>query len=287
VAAFNSNTRGPKGGIEIGRDPITLEKRAAMRNVAMKRKVASWKLTCVFAVAAYAVPFAQPPVSLPHNSGQTIAPVFEGWEPNPDGTFSLYFGYMNRNYKEELDIPVGPANHMEPGDGDRGQPTHFLTRRRKKSFRVSVPKDFGNQTLVWSLSIRDHTEIVPGSLNPKYQINTVKDEENGNTPPVVTPQADVTVAPHAATALTVAVTDDGLPKRRDQTSHVVVEWSTFRGPGVVLFNPATQTVADGKATTTATFSSPGQYVVQAVADDGSKAGTACCWTNAEIRVTVK
>ena len=41
---------------------------------------------------------------LRRDSGQTIAPVFEGWEPNPDGTISMYFGYMNRNWKEELDI---------------------------------------------------------------------------------------------------------------------------------------------------------------------------------------
>src|SRR4051812_36958835 len=38
-----------------------------------------------------------------HASGQTVAPIFEGWSPNPDGTRNLWFGYMNRNYEEDLD----------------------------------------------------------------------------------------------------------------------------------------------------------------------------------------
>ena len=37
-------------------------------------------------------------------------PYFEGWEHNPDGTYSMVFGYLNRNYEEEIDIPVGPNN---------------------------------------------------------------------------------------------------------------------------------------------------------------------------------
>jgi hypothetical protein len=54
------------------------------------------------------------------DTGQTVAPVYEGWEPNPDGTVSMYFGYMNRNWKETLDIPVGPNNFFEPSPADRG-----------------------------------------------------------------------------------------------------------------------------------------------------------------------
>ena len=61
-------------------------------------------------------------------SGKNIAPVYEGWEKNPDGSFNLVFGYFNRNWEEELDIAIGPDNTFEPGPGDRGQPTHRLTR---------------------------------------------------------------------------------------------------------------------------------------------------------------
>jgi hypothetical protein len=247
----------------------------------------TWLAFAIVLSTASVITSAQIPMSLRHDVGQTVAPVFEGWEPNPDGTFSLYFGYMNRNYKEELEIPIGPNNRMEPGDADRGQTTHFLPRRNKKVFRVVVPKNFGDQKLTWSLSIHDHTEAVPASLNPKYQINTTRDEENGNTPPVVTPGPDQTVTRPAAATLNVSVTDDGLPKRRDGAPRVTVKWTKFRGPGTVTFNPDEQTVKDGKATTSATFSAAGVYVIQATADDGSKAGTACCWTNAELTVTVR
>jgi len=58
--------------------------------------------------------------NLRHWSGQGVAPVYEGFDINPDGSMNMWFGYMNRNYEEEIDIPVGPANTFEPG-GDRGQ----------------------------------------------------------------------------------------------------------------------------------------------------------------------
>src|SRR5258708_2824975 len=77
-------------------------------------------------------------------TGQNVAPTFEGWERNPDGTFSMVFGYLNRNYEEEVDIPIGPANQILMGGeayGDRGQPTHFYPRRQRFLFRVVVPKE--------------------------------------------------------------------------------------------------------------------------------------------------
>ena len=81
----------------------------------------------------------------PHDSGQGVTPAYEGWFPNSDGSFSLLFGYYNRNVKQELDIPIGPENRIEPGGPDQGQPTHFLTRRRWGIFTVTVPKDFGDE----------------------------------------------------------------------------------------------------------------------------------------------
>src|SRR5437899_9218561 len=74
-------------------------------------------------------------VQLRHWTGQSVAPVFEGYDVNPDGSFNMWFGYMNRNYEEELDIPTGPNNSFEPGGPDRGQPTHFSVRRHKDVFK--------------------------------------------------------------------------------------------------------------------------------------------------------
>ena len=44
------------------------------------------------------------------NRGQNVQPVFEGWERNGDGSFTMVFGYLNRNYEEQPVIPVGPNN---------------------------------------------------------------------------------------------------------------------------------------------------------------------------------
>ena len=56
----------------------------------------------------------------PRDEGASITGAFEGWFKNPDGTFNLLVGYYNRNRKQELNIPVGPNNRIEPGGPDRG-----------------------------------------------------------------------------------------------------------------------------------------------------------------------
>src|SRR5262249_3021660 len=48
---------------------------------------------------------------------------------------------------------------------------------------------------------------------------------------------------------------------------------------------------NGTATTSATFTEPGDYILQAVVDDGSgesagNFGYHCCWTNAQVKVSV-
>src|SRR3979409_733393 len=107
--------------------------------------------------------------NLRHWSGQGVAPVYEGYDVNTDGSFNMWFGYMNRNYEEELDIPVGPENKFEPG-GDRGQPTHFVVRRHKDVFKVVVPKDFGDQKLIWTLTAHGQTNQVSGTLKQVWMI---------------------------------------------------------------------------------------------------------------------
>jgi hypothetical protein len=242
----------------------------------------------------------------PRNSGLTVSPVFEGWEPNADGTFSLYFGYFNRNLQEELDIPLGPNNHFAPGAEDRGQPTHFGPRRHKQIFSVVVPKDFGTKTLTWVLSIRGDTQQVPGSLRPEQQIDAHHDTQSKNTPPKLELPPSQTVPFPQALALTATVSDDGLPKARPSAAApgsveaiqrgLNVRWAKYRGPGVVTFRDAVTAVKDGKASTTATFSAPGEYTLLAVADDGSILGTAqgqhvpgyaCCWTTGTLTVKVE
>src|SRR5262245_1535019 len=103
--------------------------------------------------------------------GQTIQPVFEGWEKNADGTFSMLFGYMNRNYQETPYVPVGQNNFFSPGPEDRGQPTHFYTRRQSFVFRVIVPADWGQKDLVWTVNHNGKAFTAIGSLMPHWVLD--------------------------------------------------------------------------------------------------------------------
>lgn len=238
-------------------------------------------------------------VTVRHWSGQGVSPVYEGFDTNPDGSRNMWFGYMNRNYEEELDIPVGPDNSFEP-EGDRGQPTHFAVRRHKDVFRVVVPKDFGDQKLVWTLRAHGQTAQVAGSLNPVWMIDRLRttrggnsENINSNTPPVVNvePQ-DQAVAPAHPATLTVTATDDGLPARGGKPVGMTASWVKYRGPGAVAFHPPVAKIEDGRAVATVEFSEPGEYLLQVVVDDGSgelagNFGYHCCWTNAQIKIRVK
>ncbi len=75
--------------------------------------------------------------------GQDVQPTYEGWIRNADGSATMVFGYLNRNWEEELAIPAGPDNKLEPGEVDRGQPTYFLPRRQAFVFRVQGAEGLG------------------------------------------------------------------------------------------------------------------------------------------------
>src|SRR5262249_9999424 len=156
--------------------------------------------------------------NLRHWSGQGVAPVYEGFDINSDGSYNMWFGYMNRNHEEEIDIPIGPDNTFEPG-GDRGQPTHFVPRRHKDYFKVTVPKDFGNGQLVWKLNAHGQPAQVVATLKPVWQIDRLRTTRGGNSenissnlPPAVTLSLG-SQTPSSA-IVQVSATDDGLPKRR-------------------------------------------------------------------------
>ena len=169
--------------------------------------------------------------SLSYSSGQNVSPAYEGWEIGADGQKYFVFGYMNRNWIEELDVPVGPENSFNIGGADLGQPTHFLPRRNRFVFRVPVPAGFKDtDELVWTLTTQGKTEKAYASLRLDYQIDdVVRASETGalgagssspeiraNKPPVIEVQGrkalDAKVG--VPVELTTVVTDDGIPKRR-------------------------------------------------------------------------
>ena len=107
-----------------------------------------------------------------YDAGQNIVPVFEGWQRTPDGNYKFHFGYLNRNYQEILDVPVGPNNKFDPAPLDRDQPTHFYARRQRFVFTVDVPKDWDkNRRLVWTLVVNGKTETANGWLQPEWEVD--------------------------------------------------------------------------------------------------------------------
>lgn len=167
---------------------------------------------------------ANPATQVRYATGQNIVPVFEGWEKNADGSFNFVFGYMNRNYDEELDIPVGPNNMLEPGDVDRGQPTHFFNRRQQFMFKVRVPSDWGaKKDLVWTLTTRGKTEKAYASMIPFWEIGVdvyqqnrggpEDDEDKGPTIQLVG-EAKRTISLADSLRVDVKVADDGRPLPR-------------------------------------------------------------------------
>lgn len=273
-------------------------------------------LGLAFLIGAVAHAQKLPPDYIPQtkfNSGQDVVPSFDGWLRNPDGTFTMVFGYLNRNYKEELAIPAGASNRVEPGgDLDRGQPTWFLPRRHAWVFQVKVPADWGQKELVWTITSHGRTEKAYATLQMEQEIiprlimsrgNLSPGLDNTNKPPSISIEPAPAATLDNPVPLVARVADDGLPKPRApkvvrpsepgkpaaQTNSAEgrpriglnVTWSQYRGPAKVIFDRSVPVlVGDGKAVTAARFSQPGVYVLRATANDGELS------TTSDLTITV-
>src|SRR5713226_8761783 len=101
--------------------------------------------------------------------GSSVTGAFEGWYENGDGTPGFLIGYYNRNSQQELDIPIGPNNRIEPGGPDMGQPTHFLSGRQWGMFVLPVPKDFKpGDSYVWTVVANGQTASIQFRLKADY-----------------------------------------------------------------------------------------------------------------------
>jgi hypothetical protein len=210
-----------------------------------------------------------------YSSGQPVWPAFEGWEKNDDGSFTFLFGYMNENWQEELDVPIGPDNNIEPGGPDRGQPTHFQPRRNRFMFKVRVPADWGNKEMIWTLTTRGNAQKAYASLRTDLLIENIdlmsetgalgagtsNPELRADKPPAIAVQGPKTVNAKVGqpVSLIAVVTDDGVPRRRGggpgrpggpninllPPSRITVgknlglhlAWFVYRGAGKVTFDP--------------------------------------------------
>jgi hypothetical protein len=255
--------------------------------------------------------------------GASVTGAFEGWYEDGNTSRGFLVGYYNRNSQQELDIPIGPNNRIEPGGPDLGQPTHFLTNRQFGMFAIPVPKGFtAEDKLVWTIVANGISTSIPLRLHGDYLISPFSEIAVNNTPPVLkftengaALQGPVGTLSNAAVrvaslaeplAVTVWVTDD--MKYTSDTNApmlsprapVTLVWSKYRGPGTVTFDHpqldaepigrATNASFSGKATTQVRFSEAGEYVLHVTANDYSGdggGGFQCCWTTGLVKVSVK
>ncbi len=244
-------------------------------------------------------------------SGASVSPAYDGWYDNPDGTHTLLIGYYNRNWNQTLDIPIGPNNHFEPGEPDRGQPTHFLPNRNFGMFTIVTPKETpATERLWWVLTVNGVTQRVPFHRSADYNITptTASEESPGgryNKPamlkfaetepwihgPVAMLSKALTRTATVGTPLAIDmwVKDDALYSSGTNASLtqipplVELVVNKYRGPGPVTVSKAHEKVTttkggkleedfEGKASTTVTFQQPGAYVIHVTANDLSGPG---------------
>ena len=244
--------------------------------------------------------------------GQNVIPIYDGWFENPEGSYTLCFGYFNMNTEQSLDIPLGPENRIEPSQYDGLQPTHFdpvpdpaLTSKYRHHwcvFSLTVPDDFGTEEIVWTLTSQGDELVVPGWLLPEYILDEptssgrdaaapfLRLEEDG---PELQGRRGLWAGPRTVRA------NEPLPLTawiRHAEPGTWLGWTKHQGPGEAMFSESEIRLdaADGAPTTTVTFRQPGSYIVrvQVINDPESSRNPTygfefhCCWTNGYVRVEV-
>jgi hypothetical protein len=258
------------------------------------------------------------PLARFHKSGDLVAPFFDGWFDNGDGTVTYAFGFLNRNTEEIVDVPLGENNHIEPAEYDGVQPTHFpvynrrglVGKRERQAFGITVPR---GTEVVWTLTHAGRTYSVPGrATSTAYDMGTfAQPAAFGSLHPLVrfTPDGPIAEGPEGQRAVPVSarvgtpvtlsalVKDNGARYQlaEKEVYPVHATWILHQGPvgARVQFSQEMATLESegwGQATTAATFTVPGDYVIRLRVDNfgapDSRFDNQCCWTNAFIPVTV-
>jgi hypothetical protein len=243
--------------------------------------------------------------------GQNVVPVFEGWVRNPDKTVTMVFGYFNRNWEEELIIPIGPNNNITPGGPDRQQPTYFLPRRNRNIVLVKMPKDYTKGDVIWTLTVNGKIEKAYGSLIREEEITeqavrtggsiNVDSDDSDNAAEAETvfpPSIKIASVPPTAATETITlhaiVSDNPTPPKErifaNRSPGLRMSWMQLRGPAKARIRTVTTQLApesgatrvvNGSATATVTVNEPGTYVLRGIVTN--RAGVA---DTADVTVTV-
>ncbi|MDP1931990.1 MAG: hypothetical protein Q8L60_11085 [Gammaproteobacteria bacterium] len=247
------------------------------------------------------------PLGLNTPTGLPVFPIMEGAYENADGSFTVSFGYHNRNSDQALDIPIGPNNFLEPEQFNGMQPTHFINGRATGVFTVTVPASMREQSIWWNIRTGNGELLrVPGRFgrlgytldrNPRPQgtlapqASFVAGGMQGTDPMGLVAENTLTVAVGAPLTLTLHAEDPSVRNandpRFDKPIPVRVSWYKHQGVGAVTFSrhestPAPDTQGPGArlepnqvqlpegrgvANVVATFSAPGEYMIRGTVDN--------------------
>jgi len=211
----------------------------------------------------------------------------------------MYFSYYNRNTQEEVDVPLGPNNTFDLGNGDQGQPTHFYPGRKWWLFKVVVPNDWPkDKRVVWTLTNNGRRNLAKGWLEPEWEVERAgiilggyrnralpgdldklpKISIMGGPPQTITLPATATLTAMAtatspSTSSGCEVDAQGRCATGIDLKRFQIRWIVYRGAGKVQFDPEVSSGADGKSSVASEpkvkFSMPGNYRFRAIATDGS------------------
>ena len=246
-------------------------------------------------------------------SGQPVVPIFDGWFNEPDGSVSICYGYHSLNLEEDVDVPLGADNAIEPAELDGMQPTHFDEvppeyRRHFCAFTVNVANPRAADAVVWTLTTRGVSLSAKATGSSYYRI----DEPDQPSRAVHAPRVEVLepvsgaevrgrsnrIEPGAGFRARVdervplslrALPNPGLPTEM----RVRMLWTLHQGPGSVAIEDEDEVVSgvgEVRHVTNARFSEPGEYVLRLQAvdwTDGNSFGFHCCFTNAYVGVSVR
>lgn len=247
------------------------------------------------------------PLATQRGSGDAVAPMFNGWIANEDGSVTMIFGFANLNREEIVDIPLGANNRVEPSQFDGKQPTHFPVYSRggfvglqeRGVFAVTVPADMKGTEVVWTLSHGGHTYSVPGratsaayemsrapaafgSLQPAIRFD-MSGAESTDREGIYASRITTTVG--KPVTLSAYIQDRGEREQYevDAVYPLGSEWILHQGPAVPSFDKAkvtgserakeggesgvTSTNGWTEVSTLATFPAPGDYVIRLRVDN--------------------
>jgi len=251
--------------------------------------------------------------SVIREAGGPPIPIYEGWYPNEDGTHSLCFGYYSMNTGEDVTIPLGPNNFVEPSRYDGLQPDYFeriperpfTYRRRYCAFAVEVPSDFSAEDRVtWTLldprDGRNEPLSAIGHLGRYHRLDELESPGRGDYAPALRFEEEGAGqrgrGGFVHGPLTARV---GEPLTLDLwveypvRDRVWVGWAKHQGPANVDFSTVSEYIDThsgvGIATTDVVFGQSGEYLIRVQSIDNPVADFEfhCCWTNGFVRVVVE